>query len=945
MELNEETRRGMALLQDAISWVDNSEKMKGEKGNRYHRFLIDKWRWLRKKLGAQEGNPAAAMFGESQAGKSYLVSALLSSPGKPYGLYDSKGNFYNFKQDINPRGNEMESTSLVTRFSVKYKAKNLDYPIIANILTIPDIILVICEAYYHNLEVNDPLSYDCLQKTTSGLSGEYSGKPRLHTIITEPDIYDIEEYFKKNFSKLMYNNLTDVGYFSLLASIIDKVPVDGWGTVFSVLWNNNPRLTDLFNDLLEQYKTINFEPEILLPIDAVLRDKGTLLDVSRLNEIYKPHVKNGFDDIYEESTPVLLPSGRKEMISKPFLCALTAELIFALPEDTAERKPFLQDSDILDFPGTRRFETIKENLITNDALSVLLRRGKVDYLFNKYSNNEQINVLLFCQNHKQSSQSVMPAKINSWIETMMGGTPEEREKYMSSVPPLFVVSTWFNKDLEYSYSEDKPGQTKSLTARWEQRFEKTLAGEIFKTDTYRWFDEWTTSQRSFQNIFLLRDFDKSSETASQVFKGYNETGKEQEEIKPEKYLDFRKDLRQSFIDYPFVKQHFANPAEAWDRAASINEDGTMPIIAKLSEAARNINPTRLARNREDLKETMEKVVAELENCHESEETGTQLRQAISTAGRLQLDLDLEFNRDNYFFGRMMHDLLIDRGSVHNLFVEQLHSIEKSDIDNSDDYMAIRLNVPEISPDKDEKSNIEALCRHYEMSSPEECRKHFEGKGVNLHELFYGENERAKSSAQILIETLWYYWRDVFVPKHNSNLVKVFSEEGLSELIDMYQRLFIKLEVADRIAKQIRRHLDGYRGVDELYDMVSDISTEKINRFIKSVGTEYYRESDWNDLEKASENIDGLELEHVELRHSKASKESVAKIIDMLDEKEKYRGQQTIPDDFRRLPFLSNFVRWYDALKAGFVIANGVPLYDPVDNAKLGKIIDELRSAS
>ncbi|MBK7816389.1 MAG: hypothetical protein IPJ60_01835 [Sphingobacteriaceae bacterium] len=166
--------------------------------------------------------------------------------------------------------------------------------------------------------------------------------------------------------------------------------------------------------------------------------------------------------------------------SKAYLCALTAELILVLPESIKNEKSFLAQTDLLDFPGTRRFENTNENRITDKSLTVLLRRGKVDYLFNKYSNNERINTLLFCQNQKQSAQSVMPEKLNRWISKMIGATSVERENFKSLISPLFVISTWFNKDLEFNYNEDTPNKTKSLNERWDQRFSKVIEEEILK---------------------------------------------------------------------------------------------------------------------------------------------------------------------------------------------------------------------------------------------------------------------------------------------------------------------------------------------------------------------------------------------------------------------------------------------------------------------------------
>ena len=78
----------------------------------------------------------------------------------------------------------------------------------------------------------------------------------------------------------------------------------------------------------------------------------------------------------------------------------------------------------------------------------------------------------------------------------------------------------------------------------------------------------------------MRDFDKSSDTNSQIYKGFNHFQEEKEEILPKDYPTFREDLKKSFLEFEFVKRHFANPTESWNEAASINKDGTNLIIEK-----------------------------------------------------------------------------------------------------------------------------------------------------------------------------------------------------------------------------------------------------------------------------------------------------------------------------------------------------------------------------
>ena len=945
MEKNINTQ--LNIIEKAIKWVKETDSMKGAKGENAYRNLVNYRRKLNKKKFALEGNPAAAMYGESQAGKSYLVSALLSVAGKSFKVLDGKENEFDFKNQINPRGNEMESTSVVTRFSTKYASINQDYPILAKLLSPTDIILVICEAYYNNLKVNKPLSFDDLKEKINSFELNYSNKKECQKLIIEDDILNMEDYFNDNFSKLVYNNVKDADFFDKISSFVTKIPPEEWKDVFSLFWNFNPQLTKLFNDLIKQYQQLNFTDTVYLPIDAVLRDKGTLLDVSRLDEIYDTFKGQESDYAYQTLVFYKDKEANEKTItfSKPYLCALTAEIIFVLPEKLKEDKPFLAHTDLLDFPGTRRFETTSEENISDKSLTVLLRRGRVDYLFNKYSSYERLNALLFCQNQKQSSQSVMPEKLNRWIGSMIGNSPEEREAFKSSISPLFIISTWFNKDLEFDYNNDKPDRMQSLNERWHQRFTKTLAGEIIKSSDYQWLNKWTISNPNFQNIYLLRDFDKSSETNSQIYKGYNQNAIEAEEIKPESFPEFRKILRKSFIEYDFVKQHFENPENSWDRAASINEDGTQLIIDKLTIAANNINPARIEKSVRELQLILENIISFLKEYYNSPDKAESLLRAIATAGSIQANLDIAFGRDPYFFGSMMRELMLKNSDVYNLYLGKIRDIERRDVINMDKYSAIRMMVPELNPNENFDMNLECLRKHYEKRTIKECQDFFENEqGIDLNELFYGNNTRVKSFSQVLAKELETFWFEDYMFRNQQNLSEIVSKEGLQDIQDMLRRLYEKLNITEIIAEKIRRYVDGYRNIEDVYEMIADISAEMINKFINTVGLEYYNESNYNDLKKASENINGLSWEHYELQFEKNSKNEVAELITQMGNLPELLNQNPLPKEkLKFLPNYRNYIMWYDLLKAGFVTASGVPNYDPIANEKLGAIIKEFET--
>lgn len=949
-------QKQLEIIEKSNVWINTS--LEGSKAKEAYRNMVNCRRKLNKKKFALEGNPAAAMYGESQAGKSYLVSSLLSIPGETFKVTDGYGGQYDFKNEINPRGNEMESTSLVTRFSTKYEIEHKDFPIIAKLLSPSDLVLVICEAYYHNLNVNKPLSYDELKVKIDLFETTYMNRSESQNLIIEDDILDMEDYFNDNFSKLVYNNIKDAEFFEKLLGIVTKISPDEWKDVFSLLWNFNPQLTKLFGDLVEKYKELQFSDTVYLPIEAAIRNNGTILDVRRLDEIYGPF--KGTEPDYSPTTLVLFKNvNNKEnsiAFSKPYLCALISELVFVLPEKLNKNKPFLLQSDILDFPGTRRFENTNENNITDESLTVVLRRGKVDYLFNKYSDNERINALLFCQNHKQSTQSVMPEKLDRWISKMIGKTSVEREKYKSPVSPLFVISTWFNKDLEYDFNNDKPGNDQSFNARWDQRFTKTLEGEIFKTSDYPWLVEWTVSNNNFQNIYLLRDFDKSSETNSQLFKGYNEFKEEKEELRPKDYPAFRDDLKKSFINFNFVKRHFSDPSKSWDESATINKDGTKLIINNLTIAAEHINPARVEKMKEELNELSRTILAELFKHFHSNDKDEELQKAKNIAGDIQFKLATAFSAEKIRnYGQLMKELMLEESLVLELFRGIVDDLKHRDFINKDKYSIYRIDVPveqdeiENIDDPNKKEEIiekyfERLCIRYEKTTEErktEFRAELETNQIDLEELIRGNSDLIKNNSQQLAEALLDYWFSYILLEDKQFIQKILvngNSSALQEISVMYQKLFKKLGIAKRIAEKIRRYVDDHNKTDLPYEIVADISTELLNKCINTVGFDYLDESEINDLRQANiKNNLGLILDD----NTNPTENSLEELFEKVENQTKIMTEK--PEEMKSLPSYRNYLAWSNRLKVGFVSVCDIPIYDVTANNNLGNIIGECKN--
>jgi hypothetical protein len=937
--LKQSIQKQVELIEKSLSWISNS--LDGEKKKKAYRQIVDSRRKLKKKKFALESNPAAAIYGESQVGKSYLISSLLSEKGKPFGIISESGQFYKFIEEINPIGGGNESTSLVSRFSVNYKPIDSRFPVKAMLLTPADILLVLCDSYYNDLKAdhNMILSVDQINSEVNKIKQVFLERETQQNFLQEDDILDIQDYFREHFSNKT-SNLLNSTFFIDFSLLVSKSRPSEWKDLFCLLWNKNSKLTALFDELITEYDKLNFTNTIYLPLEAVLRKFGTLLDVERLKEIHT--FSNKIETELKLETPVLFISNGSEKqlsLKKSHLCALASELVFHQNESLTNSKPFLKETDLLDFPGARARMTLPESEIKNENISELLLRGKVAYLFNKYSDAEKISVFLLCAKHDQPAARSMPEMLQNWINKFIGDTPEKRERFINSsvISPLFIIETFFNVNLDFNPVNDKENNLTSLIYRWKQRFEMTLAVQILNSETYSWFNNWTKSSPNFQNIFLLRDFNYSEN----IFNGYHSSNEETGEISTPNFPDFRKKLRQSFIDYPFVKQHFDDPANSWDEAASLNKDGTELIIEKLSVAGNNINKARIEKITADLIEISNDIHLEISKYYHSNDKDEELQKAKSIAGDIQHKLATAFSADGIKdYGKMIKEFMLNEGAVLELYRKKIDDIEHRDVVNLDVYSTYRIHIPVLDGDTEE-SYFERMCIHFEKVSDEEREKfklELEANKIDLEELISGNSNRIKNNAQQLGEALVDYWLAYVTLNDKHTIQQILAKEGssaLQDIIDMYQKLFKKVGLANLIAEKIRHHVDGQSKTGIPYAIIADISCELLNKCINSVGYEYFDASEFNDLKEANEqNKLGLVFN----QNNNPTEKSVSELFEKVENWTELIKSK--PEEMKSLPSYRNYIVWYHRLKIGFVSVCDIPNYNVQANENLGILIKE-----
>lgn len=962
------------IINNAIEHINQGTIWALENGEpdkmKVYKALVKERRVLKKIKNTYNVNPAVALYGRSQCGKSHLSSSLLSADGTPMKVVDRvNGKQYEFLTQLNPPGNG-EATGLITRFTTKKQdGITAEYPVHVRLMSVKDIVLMLCDGYYRDYEKRKSFNEDEVANLLTNLK-ENKKTHRQH-YLSEDDLGEIEEYFG-NFFSGKYQSLLSVDYFGELSLIIEYLDENDVVRSMNMLWNEDENLSGIFRQFFAACKMVDFAHDAYISFEELVNNPKefySLLDVRWLN-------------LKKEETCAmskvccLTPQGGQNVvaISKAYLAAICAEVVLEVvpPKegDTGEKvgyiRSILEHVDILDFPGARARGGVFE-IKGNEG--ELLRRGKVAYSFNKYSSERNINALMFCWHPDIFDAKPMQDVLHRWITVSIGRDEKERSNYLKGmkVPPLFFVGTMFNLHLQ-SKTNDRKDNPEALDDRWKKWFGDQLSKDIIGIPSnpsevsqaegiryHDWFESWTLEQPNFDNIYLLRDFRYSQS----IFDGWTEQGGCETGRRPnyELYEDFYRKLRDSFLNASFVQKHFKDAAIRWDEASEPNCDGSLTIARNLASIVESIANIATTKNKNDVMEAVENVVEELNKHYYSTSSEEAMRQACDAAAGLQAAFDNNCGNPEYFgqyYGLLMKEFAIAEDDVKKVFDEVVGTTHPES--NMGRYLYIYMKAPNIDPSNSYKVNLEILSNAYGFSNIEKCEQYFKNDlGVDLEDLFRNNSFGLQSLSQIMVSHLKSYYFDTHLKiNHKDALRTLLPGKTYDDVVGMLLALFEKFDIDKKIEAAIHHYVDAFGvQVEEITGMVSDMCSEMINKFVLSVGYDYYKDQEGvvDTLKQANEqhNIQ-LSFKFVEQKRQPMSDEHVAKALDKMceltDERIMYL-RKTSPEEAENelaeaYPFYGKGCRWRDLMKMGFVLTKDIPTYDIKANAKLGEIIEKCK---
>src|SRR5262249_45263076 len=153
----------------------------------------------RRLLAAVERPMCVGVFGPSQSGKSYLISALARKGTSPLiADFDGCPSGIDFVSQINPEGGK-ESTGLVTRFSIRHQPTPAGYPVALRLLSQTDIVKILGNAYLSDCDQSEEEAPDAAKVAEALKAAHGVAAERAVDSLTEDDVYDLQDYFERNF--------------------------------------------------------------------------------------------------------------------------------------------------------------------------------------------------------------------------------------------------------------------------------------------------------------------------------------------------------------------------------------------------------------------------------------------------------------------------------------------------------------------------------------------------------------------------------------------------------------------------------------------------------------------------------------------------------------------------------------------------------------------------
>ncbi|MET0613612.1 MAG: virulence factor SrfC family protein, partial [Pseudomonas caspiana] len=592
----------------ALDWVaevaENSEEV-ATKAQALNRDLY-RARNLARSLGRVSTTPMGiGFFGLSQAGKSYLISAL-AADGKGQLLTQFGPQQLDFIKHINPVGGGKEATGLVTRFTRRaLPSTDPLFPVELRLFREVEIAIVLANAWFEDFDhqkLNSQITDAQIDAVLQRLEESATDSPSPG--VGSDDVVLLWDYLENNYPNAV--RPLSARYWPQVIKLAPRLSIRERAQLFSLLWGGVGKMTETYEQLATALHRLGLAETVFAPLSSLISERdGQMIQTNSIINVDILSRLGGSGDSPLEIRPFIDGSLRPAVsVGRAELAALTNELIFRLDNEPANA--IVNSVDLLDFPGYRSRQKlmsideaseVDSNGATNNPVAKLLLRGKVAYLFERYTNEQEMNALVMCTStFKQSEVVSVGPVLKSWIDKTQGTSAQQRDARASGLIWALTMCDGF-------IGGALNGEIVQFPEACDNMLKLTM---IERFGNEEWMKQWGSTP--FRNTYLVR-----KPRFKTTFLDLESSG---EELRfNESYGDALQALQTAFSSSELVKRHVADPQDAWQAMLKLNDGGMSRFSSAFTPVA-NID-FKLQRIEEQLEELMVQLLPRLEQYYEA----------------------------------------------------------------------------------------------------------------------------------------------------------------------------------------------------------------------------------------------------------------------------------------------------------------------------------------
>ncbi len=608
------------------------------------------------KLAAAATRPmSVAAFGASQAGKSFLIGALIAPHGAGAQVVfgaDEEARHLDFLDEVNPQGGN-ETTGLVTRFSIAPQATPAGHSVALRLLSEVDIAKILANAFLFDLGATGDWTAgeEELAELRSALEAA-AGKSQVDALRLE-DVFELRDYLEQNLPRHPLAGAQGERYWAFTEELLPRLPAAERAQALAPLWGGLPEFTELFGRLKAALDQLGHPEWAYVPLDSLTDRAGGILHVRTLYGLDLP--AEG-----ESPVPVATDSGVHASLAKPVVTALTAELRVTL---TQKPWPFFEHTDLLDFPGARsRLDSSPDKWLRNpeenpEGRAQCFLRGKVAVLFDNYVADLDLNSMLLCVGPENQEVRKLPELIEGWIARTHGRRPEDREGRRTA---LFFCMTKADRLFDLATGASDSESTRNR-----------LANNIGFYPG--WTETWTPG-RPFDNCYLIRNPNVRRDDLflyeTSQSQGDSETVPPETGIRDDK-TEWLTRFRETFIGEELVNRHLAKPEEKWEAMLRLNDGGISYLAGALEPLCDpDLKYGQIQPRAEDLKR---QILAELTHFHETGDLQSRVEERVGKA----TDVVRALMAAPETIGPFQNELMVDEDRLGQAYLDCMRQVHRT----------------------------------------------------------------------------------------------------------------------------------------------------------------------------------------------------------------------------------------------------------------------------